>query len=370
MTSDQTIISQRHSSGVLVIKQGADTGKRFDLRGGATIIGREQGADIVLADRLCSPQHCRIISLHGKFMIEDLKSTKGTQVNGVSVAPVLLLKSGDRINIGETVLDFEIKEPEVISLYEKILKEQGIVPSRYVLSNAMTSSASLGHENQGFLSEEHGFMPSQAPLLNLPPAYQAWDEIVDNLPDLYRTLGLRAALERMPTLSADVETLPDKYLLRASMIISILGHAYFRIQTDPPQKLPDSILQPWRKITQRLGRPGPVLSYIDLIIYNWKLINPALDDPIIVENMRLMVPTVDNIVERIFYLGQVEILSRLTPVIGAAVRAQEAVYRDDREALKQELVLITEALQQTTYGSLQKIDLNPHNKAYHLDTVV
>jgi sulfite reductase alpha subunit-like flavoprotein len=213
-------------------------------------------------------------------------------------------------------------------------------------------------------------MPNQPPLLRLPPAFQAWDDIVDNLPDLYRTLGLRAALEQLPTLSADVETLPDKYLLRASMIISILGHAYFRIQTDPPEKLPDSIMQPWRKITQRLGRPGPVLSYIDLIIYNWKLVNSELKDPIIVENMRLMVPTVDNIVERIFYLGQVEILSRLTPVIGAAVRAQEAVYRDDPDALKQELLIITEALQRTTYRSLQKIDLNPHNKAYHLDTVV
>ena len=370
MTSEQTVISQRHSSGTLFIKEGADVGTRFALKDGATIIGREKGVDIVLADRQCSRQHCRIISLHGKFMIEDLKSTNGTRVNGAPVTTMVILNSGDQIALGETLLGFEVKEPEVISTYEKILKEQGVVPSRYVLSNAMAASESLGHENQGFLSEAHGFMPSQPPLLRLPPAYQAWDDVVDNLPDLYRTLGLRAAIEQLPTLSADVETLPDKYLLRASMIISILGHAYFRIQTDTPDKLPDSVIQPWRKITQRLGRPGPVLSYIDLIIYNWKLVNPTLDDPIIVENMRLMVPTVDNIVERIFYLGQVEILSRLTPVIGAAVRAQEAVYRDDPEALKQELAIITEALQRTTYRSLQKIDLNPHNKAYHLDTVV
>jgi len=370
MASEQTVISQRHSSGVLVIKEGADVGARFALKEGATIIGREQGVDIVLADKQCSRQHCRIISLHSQFMIEDLKSTNGTRVNGVPVTTVLALNSGDQIALGETLLGFEIKEPEVISSYEKILKEQGIVPSRYVLSNAIATAQSLGHENLGFLSEAQGFMPSQPPLLRLPPEYKAWDDIVDNLSDLYRTLGLRAALEQLPILSADLETLPDKYLLRASMIISILGHAYVRIQTDPPEKLPDSIMQPWRKITQRLGRPGPVLSYIDLIIYNWKLVNPELKDPIIVENMRLMVPTVDNIVERIFYLGQVEILSRLTPVIGAAVRAQEAVYRDDPESLKQELVLIMEALQRTTYHSLQKIDLNPHNKSYHLDTVV
>jgi sulfite reductase (NADPH) flavoprotein alpha-component len=370
MTSDQTIISQRQPSGALIIRSGAGTGTRFVLKNGATVIGREQGVDVLLADKQCSRQHCRILSLQGKFMLEDLKSTNGTRVNGVPVTTMHMLNSGDQIALGETVLDFEIKEPEIISSYEKILKEQGVVPSRYVLSNAIATTESLGHENLGFLSEAHGFMPSQPPLLKLPPAYQAWDEIVDNLPNLYRTLSLRAALEQLPILNTDPETLPDKYLLRASMIVSILGHAYFRIQTDSPEKLPDSIMQPWRKITQRLGRPGPVLSYIDLIIYNWKLINPTLGDPIIVENMRLMVPTVGNIVEQIFYLGQVEILSRLTPVVGAAVRAQEAVYRDDPNALKQELILISEALQRTTYRSLQKIDLNPHNKEYHLDTVV
>lgn len=371
MTLKQTVVSQeRNISGVLVVKQGPDAGAHFSLKDGATIIGREQGVDIVLTDKQCSRQHCRILSLHGHFMIEDLKSTNGTQVNGVLLTTMLKLKAGDQIALGETVFSLEIKEVEVIPSYEKILKEQGIVPSRYILSNAIATTQSLGHENLGFLSEIHGFMPSQPPLLKLPPAYQAWDDIVDNLPNLYRTLGLRAALEQMPTLGADPDSLPDKYLLRASMIISILGHAYFRIQTDSPQKLPESIQQPWQKITQRLGRRGPVLSYIDLIIYNWKLIDPARKDPIIVENMRLMVPTVDNIVERIFYLGQVEILSRLTPVIGAAVRAQEAVHRDDPDALKQELVSITEALHRTTYHSLQKIDLNPHNKAYHLDTVV
>ncbi len=370
MAKRHTIISERQPSGTLVIKEGAEAGTRFALKDGTTIIGREKGVDILLTDPQCSRQHCRIISLQGQFVIEDLKSSNGTEVNGVTVTKTIELKSGDQIAIGEILLEIEIKEPEVIPSYEKILKEQGIVPSRYVLSNAIETATSLGHENLGFLSETHGFMPSRPPLRKLPPAYQAWDEIVENLPELYRTLTLRDALEQMPILSADADTLPDEYLLRASMIISILGHAYFRIQSDPPNQLPDSIMQPWRKITQRLGRRGPVLSYIDLIIYNWKLVDPALEDPVIVENMLLMVPTVDNIVERIFYLGQVEILSRLTPVIGAAVRAQEAVYRDDPEALKQELVIIIEALQRVTYNSLQKIDLNPHNKSYHLDTVV
>ncbi len=369
-TKPHTIISERQPSGTVVIKEGAEAGAQFALKNGTNIIGREQGVDIQLTDARCSRQHCRIITLQEKFLLEDLKSTNGTLINGIPVTDKLEIHAGDQITIGQAVLVLEVKEPEVIEFYEKILKEQGIVPSRYVLSNAIETAQRLGHENLGFLSETHGFMPSRPPLLKLPSAYQAWDDVVTNLPELYRTLKLREALEQLPTLSTDQASLPDEYLLRASMIISIFGHAYVRVQPDPPNTIPDSIMQPWREITKRLNRHGPVLSYIDLIIYNWKLVDPAAQDPVIVENMLLMVPTVDNIVERIFYLGQVEILSRLTPIIGAAVRAQEAVYRDDPEALKQELVIITEALQRATYNSLQKIDLNPHNQAYHLDTVV
>src|SRR5690349_8291021 len=188
MISEHTVISQRFSSGTLVIREGVTAGARFTLKGGKTIIGREQGVDIVLADEQCSRQHCRIISLQGQFMIEDLKSTNGTRVNGAPVTTMLILKSGDQIAIGETLFDFEVQEPEVISSYEKILKEEGVVPSRHVLSNAIATTQSLGHENLGFLSETHGFMPSQPPLRKLPATYQAWDEMVENLPELYRTL--------------------------------------------------------------------------------------------------------------------------------------------------------------------------------------
>src|SRR6476659_1782075 len=118
MTVEHTVISERHPSGTLVISKGADAGTRFDLKGGATIIGREKGVDIVLADGECSRQHCRIISLQGQFVIEDLKSTNGTRVNGVPVTTTLVLNSGDQIAVGKTLLGFEIKEPEVISSYE------------------------------------------------------------------------------------------------------------------------------------------------------------------------------------------------------------------------------------------------------------
>ena len=44
----------------------------------------------------------------------------------------------------------------------------------------------------------------------------------------------------------------------------------------------------------RLGREQEVLSYIDLIVYNWRLRDPALTEPMVVENLELLFPTVGN----------------------------------------------------------------------------
>ena len=55
------------------------------------------------------------------------------------------------------------------------------------------------------------------------------------------------------------------------------------------------------------------------------LIDPDRADSMRVNNLELLVPTVDNKEERIFYLTQVEAHAQAAPLIGAAVRAQEAV---------------------------------------------
>src|SRR6185369_3581634 len=101
MPTEPTIISNRYPSAMLVVRKGAETGMRFALNSGTIIIGREKGVDLVLADQQSSRQHCRISSVQGQFMIEDLQSTNGTQVNGVPVTKGLALNSGDQIAIGE-----------------------------------------------------------------------------------------------------------------------------------------------------------------------------------------------------------------------------------------------------------------------------
>ena len=108
-----------------------------------------------------------------------------------------------------------------------------MIPSRRVLIEAQEQNKKLGHENRGFLSESHGFMPIQQPSLKLSSSHQIWDEMAADLPEMFRSLTLRFKLDRMPVLSARADALPDADLLRASAIFGIFAHAYHYVQPDP-----------------------------------------------------------------------------------------------------------------------------------------
>ena len=250
-----------------------------------------------------------------------------------------------------------------------INRAEDAVPARRVLFEAEQTNRRLGHENLGFLSEAHGFAPVSPPRDSLGRAHRPWDDAARSLTEGYRTLQLRRTLDALPLLGAGPDELPDEELLRAASVLAMLSHAYWHVETTPPDELPEALTRPWAEVRRRLGRPQEVLSYIDLIVYNWQLVDPHDPDPRRVENMRLMIPTVDNQEERTFYLTQTEILCRCSPIIGSVVRAHEAVANDDREALETELHLIMSCLKRVVDDSLLKINPNAHGPNF-VDPVI
>jgi Nif-specific regulatory protein len=74
-------------------------------------IGRESSNDLWIADPALSRKHCMLIGLDGQFTIRDLKSRNGTLVNGMPVEEQLL-RHGDQISIGDSVLVFLLEEDE------------------------------------------------------------------------------------------------------------------------------------------------------------------------------------------------------------------------------------------------------------------
>lgn len=246
---------------------------------------------------------------------------------------------------------------------------EATIPARRVLTEAEETNRRLGHANLGFLSASHGFMPVEQPRLSLPASHQTWDEVASELPEFFRTLGLRRRLDSMPILDGTDKTLPDGDLYRAAAILGIFSHAYHYVESAPYQHIPDSILKPWAEVSRRLHRPAPHLSFIDLNIYNWRLIDPAAQDPMRMENLRLLIPIVGNEDERRFQCTPIEIVARFTPLMNSAIRAQEAVHQDDRLALKRELVLLADAFSNLTHTSFMKVNPNAYHPLY-VDPVV
>lgn len=81
-------------------------------------IGRVSYNDLVVNDGLVSRNHAAVYFDQGHYVIEDLNSTNGVLVDGRQVQKVVL-KSGNRITLGDTVLLFTQREPE-INLNDKI----------------------------------------------------------------------------------------------------------------------------------------------------------------------------------------------------------------------------------------------------------
>lgn len=83
---------------------GPNAGQTFTLRD-KQVIGRSSQCEIQLKDMTVSRKHAMLREASGGWFIQDQESTGGILVNGQKV-PAVQLKSGDRIQIGESVLQF------------------------------------------------------------------------------------------------------------------------------------------------------------------------------------------------------------------------------------------------------------------------
>ncbi len=92
----------------LAILEGDDKGKRFLLSKPVIRIGRKE-AELILRDPEISRQQC-VIQIYGETaIIRDLKSANGTLVNGFVIKEDLL-KNGDQIRVGNTVLQISLQQ--------------------------------------------------------------------------------------------------------------------------------------------------------------------------------------------------------------------------------------------------------------------
>ena len=89
----------------LLVLQGPDKGRRYELPDVAALIGRESRA-LPMSDNTVSRRHCELVPHDGQWILKDLGSSNGTYVNGLRVDNTYALKLGDQIRVGKTLLVF------------------------------------------------------------------------------------------------------------------------------------------------------------------------------------------------------------------------------------------------------------------------
>ena len=96
---------------------------RFDLQRMRTTVGRSSDADISIAHRSVSNQHCLIDRLKGGYVIRNNGSTNGIKLNGERQDEITLT-NGMEIEIGDVPALFTLEDEECDYLTEERFKER------------------------------------------------------------------------------------------------------------------------------------------------------------------------------------------------------------------------------------------------------
>lgn len=91
----------------LVITSGSRAGLEFPLGEDEITIGRSSDSAVIIRDDFTSTHHARLVLSHGIWMIQDLKSTNGTLLNGVRLTERTAIPLGANIKVGSTTFELQ-----------------------------------------------------------------------------------------------------------------------------------------------------------------------------------------------------------------------------------------------------------------------
>ena len=84
-------------------------GKRMVVGPAGVTLGRSRECDVVLSDPNVSRQHAEIRPRGGSWVLNDLGSTNGSCLNGRRIEAPEVVRPGDEIELGTSVITFELE---------------------------------------------------------------------------------------------------------------------------------------------------------------------------------------------------------------------------------------------------------------------
>jgi hypothetical protein len=89
---------------LVAVEPAEQAGRRYPL-GDEITVGRAAGCQVTVDDTYVSQLHARVFTRDEQLFVEDLGSTNGTYLNRVKVAGPMVMQKGDRLQVGNTVLE-------------------------------------------------------------------------------------------------------------------------------------------------------------------------------------------------------------------------------------------------------------------------
>lgn len=167
----------------LIVLEGPQAGQKFKIDGDV-VLGRAIDSSVVLEDPEVSRSHVRITrSDVGAYIIEDLASRNGTQVNGVPIQKQFL-SFGDKIQIG----------PRVLVLFAAFDPIEDQLLQRQRLEALGRVGAGVAHDLNNML----GAISASIDFLSRLPADRSVSapDVKDSIADIRTALGQASELAR------------------------------------------------------------------------------------------------------------------------------------------------------------------------------
>ncbi len=89
---------------LVVVAPAELQGRSYPLANELTV-GRAAGCGVTVDDTYASQLHARVFARDGQWFVEDLGSTNGTFLNRHKVHGPQVMRRGDRLQVGNTVLE-------------------------------------------------------------------------------------------------------------------------------------------------------------------------------------------------------------------------------------------------------------------------
>lgn len=220
---------------------------------------------------------------------------------------------------------------------------------------------------EGNISSETGFLRDNPLSEVLPEKYAKWEEFVKNMPQYFKTFQFCQNIEALPLL--DIVGLEDKFLPRASILLSAMAHGYRfeeRFFKDMPGALPESIFVPWEAVCKKLQRKYPSRNVIDDFLNNWDFLNASNSRSF--KNLKLLVSYFDLQEESVSTLVIPAIEANFTTAIRCIFDLKRAVESHDDQKVTILLKTIAETVG-TSKKILKEISPSPKSETF-VDPVI